>query len=140
MERHCLNTELTRTVYKKYKRGIKAKECYTNVFFLLSKEFSRFQSGEWRVAYGFVSSIDCVFCRHCFILERDGNVIDPTMFASDRETSERTYFVMKVFETVDEYISAIDAENGYPSLGRYLSQAELEAQTWGAENGYLFIG
>ena len=87
-----------------------------------------------------MSSIDCIFCRHCFILESDGNVIDPTMFASDRETSERTYFVMKVFETVDEYISAIDAENGYPSLGRYLSQAELKAQTWGAENGYLFIG
>lgn len=42
MEQHFLNTELSRTVYKKYKRGIKAKECYTNIFFLLSKEFQDF--------------------------------------------------------------------------------------------------
>ena len=46
MEQHFLNAELSETVYKKYKRGIKAKECYTNVFFLLSKEFSKFESGE----------------------------------------------------------------------------------------------
>ena len=140
MEQHFLNTELSREVYKKYRRGIKAKECYTNVFFILSKEFSKFQSGEWRVAYGFVSSIDHIYCRHCFILERDGRVIDPTMFASDRDTTERTYFVMKAFEKVDDYISAIDAENGYPSLGRHLLKAEMKAQKWGAENGYLFIG
>ena len=133
MEQHFLNTELSREVYKKYRRGIKAKECYTNVFFILSKEFSKFQSGEWRVAYGFVSSIDHIFCRH-------GRVIDPTMFASDRDTSERTYFVMKAFEKVEDYISAIDAENGYPALGRHLRRAEMKAQEWGAENGYLFIG
>lgn len=140
MEQHSLNIELSRTVYQKYKKGIEAKQCYTNVFFLLSKELSRFESGEWRVAYGFVSSIECVFCRHCFILERDGKVIDPTMFASDRDTSERTYFVMKVFDKVADYIAAIDADNGYPSLGRYLSEIELDAQMWGAKNGYLFIG
>lgn len=140
MEQHFLNTELSREVYKKYRRGIKAKECYTNVFFILSKEFSKFKSGEWRVAYGFVSSIDHIFCRHCFILERDGRVIDPTMFASDRDTTERTYFVMKAFEKIEDYISAIDAENGYPSLGRHLLKAEMKAQEWGAKNGYLFIG
>ena len=60
MEQHFLNTELSEAVYKKYKRHIKAKECYTNTFFVLSKEFSKFKSVEWRVAYGFVSSIDCV--------------------------------------------------------------------------------
>lgn len=140
MEQHFLNTELSETVYKKYKRHIKAKECYTNTFFVLSKEFSKFKSGEWRVAYGFVSSIDCVYCRHCFILERDGRVIDPTMFASDRDTSNRTYFVMKVLEKVEDYISAIDAENGYPALGRYLLRTEKKVQEWGHENGYLFIG
>ena len=74
MEQHFLDTELSETVYKKYKRHIKAKECYTNTFFVLSKEFSKFKSGEWRGAYGFVSSIDCVYCRHCVILERDGRV------------------------------------------------------------------
>lgn len=140
MEQHFLNAELSEAVYKKYKRGIKAKECYTNVFFLLSKEFSKFESGEWRVAYGFVSSIDCIYCRHCFILERDGLVIDPTMFASERDNSERIYFVMKTFERTEDYISAIDSENGYPALGRYLRRIEMEAQSWGAENGYLFIG
>ena len=46
MEQHFLNTELSETVYKKYKRHIKAKECYTNIFFVLSKEFSRFESQE----------------------------------------------------------------------------------------------
>lgn len=140
MEQHFLNAELSETVYKKYKRGIKAKECYTNVFFLLSKEFSKFESGEWRVAYGFVSSIDGVYCRHSFILERDGRVIDPTMFTLERDTSDRTYFVMKVFNKIEEYISAIEAEDGYPSLARFLWCAEMKAQSWGAEHGYLFIG
>ena len=140
MEQHFLNTELSETVYKKYKRHIKAKECYTNIFFVLSKEFSKFESGEWRIAYGFVSSIDSVYCRHCFILERDGQVIDPTMFASDRDTSNRTYFVMKVFDKVKDYISAIDEENGYPSLAKYLWCVESKAQAWGLKNGYLFIG
>lgn len=140
MEQYSLNAELSEAVYNKYKRHIKAKECYTNIFFLLSKEFSKFESGEWRIAYGFVSSIDCIYCRHCFILERDGLVIDPTMFASDRDISERAYFVIKVFERVEDYISAIDVENGYPALGRYLLRAEQKAQEWGCENGYLFIG
>ena len=47
---------------------------------------------------------------------------------------------MKVFEKVEDYISAIDAENGYPALGRYLLRTEKKAQEWGHQNGYLFIG
>lgn len=140
MKQHFLNTELSETLYNKYKRHIKAKECYTNIFFLLSKEFSKFESGEWRIAYGFVSSIDCIYCRHCFILEKDGMVIDPTMFSAERDTTQRTYFVMKVFDELKEYISAIDEENGYPSLAKYLWSVEMKAQAWGNKNGYFFIG
>ena len=140
MEQHFLNTELSEALYNKYKRHIKAKECYTNIFFLLSKEFSKFESGEWRIAYGFVSSIDCIYCRHCFILEKDGMVIDPTIFSAERDTTQRTYFVMKVFDELKEYISAIDEENGYPSLAKYLWSVEMKAQAWGNKNGYFFIG
>jgi hypothetical protein len=140
MEQHFLNTELSETLYNKYKRHIKAKECYTNIFFLLSKEFSKFESGEWRIAYGFVSSIDCIYCRHCFTLEKDGMVVDPTMFSAERDTTQSTYFGMKVFDELKEYISAIDAENGYPSLAKYLWSVEMKAQAWGNKNGYFFIG
>ena len=67
-------------------------------------------------------------------------VIDPTMFSAERDTTQRTYFVMKVFDELKEYISAIDEENGYPSLAKYLWSVEMKAQAWGNKNGYFFIG
>lgn len=140
MEQYFLNSEQSRAVYSKYKKIIKPKECYTNVFNVLAQEFSKFESGEWRVAYGFVSSIECIYCRHSFILDKDNLVIDPTMCASDRDNTERVYYVMKVFDEIKDYISAIDSEEGYPSLGRYLRRAEMKAQEWGKQNGYIFIG
>lgn len=140
MEQYFLDTEQSCAVYKKYKKIIKPKECYTNIFSVLSQEFSKFESGEWRVAYGFVSSIDCIYCRHCFILDKNDRVIDPTMYASERDTTNRIYYVMKVFDKLKDYISALDAEDGYPALGRYLKRAETKAQEWGNQNGCLFIG
>lgn len=140
MEQYFLDTEQSCAVYNKYKKIIKPKECYTNIFSVLSQEFSKFESGEWRVAYGFVSSIDCIYCRHCFILDKNDRVVDPTMYASERDTTNRIYYVMKVFDKLKDYISALDAEDGYPALGRYLRRAETKAQEWGNQNGCLFIG
>lgn len=140
MELHFIDTKASERIYKSYKSHMKPKECYTNIFFLLSKNYSMFESGEWRIAYGFISSLDCIYCRRCFIIEHDGKVIDPTVYAHERDNSETTYFVMKVFENIDDYIAALNSENNYPSLGKYLRKEEMKAQRWATDNGYLFIG
>ena len=110
-----------------------------NIFHVLTLYPRVFQSGEWKIAYGYVNSIDGVYCRHCFILAGE-QVIDPTLFASDRDNPDRSYFITKVYDKTEDYLAALDAEENYPALTTQLRNEDLAAQQWGMENGYLFIG
>lgn len=126
-------------VYKKLKKIIEPKLCYNNVFLVISHYQEKFFTGRWKVAYGYVSSVQPVYCRHCFIIGEDGNVIDPTIFASGNQTEERKYYVTKVFEKLEEYLSAVESEDNMPALERHLRKEDARAAEIALQNNMLFI-
>lgn len=133
-----INYNKSEKLYEKYKNIIKNKECYTNVFYLISKNQKNFIIGKWKVAYGFVHISDNIYCRHCFILETN-DVIDPTVFTLKNRSENRNYFVSKIFNNIDEYLDAINDEKGLPSLLNFLKCEDEQAMKWAKENEYTFI-
>ena len=134
-----LNLEQSKTVYEHCKRHIQIKHCYNNVFEVVTDYMSNFRSGKWKIAYGFTEIMAGLYCRHCFILDENGNVIDPTLYAQS-EQRNKAYYVMTVFDDVDEYLTAIESENYMPALERYLRVQDKQAQQWAKENGIIFVG
>ncbi len=133
-----LDSEKSKAVYTRLRKVIEPKMCYNNVFHVVSHYQEKFFTGEWKVAYGFVSSAHPVFCRHCFLLD-GGAVIDPTVFASGNPTEGRKYYVTKVFDELEEYLDAIAGEDNMPALERFLLEQDAAAIQIAIENGLLFI-
>lgn len=136
-----IDLEVSKTVYEKLKKLIEPKFCYNNVFYVMSHFLSKFNDGEWKVAYGYVKSVSSVYCRHCFILDTESNlIIDPTTIATGTSNNEKEYFIMKLFDTTEEYLSAIESDGNLPALDNFLMEQEIDAQKQAFEHGYLFIG
>ena len=134
-----LDLEQSKTVYDKCKQHIQVKQCYNNVFGVVMEYISTFRSGKWKVAYGYAEVMAGVYCRHCFILDESGKVIDPTIYAQ-REQRNRSYYVMTVFDDVDVYMAAVEDADFMPSLDKYLRERDRVAQQWAYENSIVFIG
>lgn len=138
---YTLDLETSKAVFKKLNKLIEPKFCYNNVFLVVTNFLNEFRNGRWKVAYGYVQSIDRVFCRHSFVLDTEsGLIIDPTTIASKTDSDGKQYYIMKTFDTVEEYTSAIESDGNLPALDNFLMEQELEAQKLAFENGYLFIG
>lgn len=136
-----LDMETSELVYKSQRKLIEPKFCYNNVFLVVSNSLMKFQQGEWKVAYGYAKSVGNVFCRHCFILDTQSElIIDPTVIASGTGSKEKDYYIMKVFDSIGEYANAIKSDGNLPALDNYLMEREIEAQRLAREYGYLFIG
>ena len=139
MKKYSLNIEVSRNLYNKHKCKIEPKNCYINIFNISTLYPKTFHSGEWKIAYGYVSSIDNVYCRHCFILA--GNeVIDPTVFSTERNNESCRYYIIKVFNSIGEYLDALSEERNFPALVKYLKKEDDKAWEWAQQNGYIFIG
>lgn len=79
--------------------------------------------------------------RHCFIIGQDGLVIDPTLFTIHiPDRSETEYYIMYVFQSVEDYFDAIEVEGGYLALDRYLREYTKQANEWGLDNGFVLVG
>lgn len=71
----------------------------------------KISSREWRIAYGYMGSpVKGLYYRHCFILNRDEYVIDPTIVSINREITHNEYFVIKVFNSIDAHFEAVKKE------------------------------
>ena len=141
MEKYNLNAEASKYVYNKDKNAYQMKECYINVFRAVCNHMENVKSGKWKIAYGYISSIHNLLARHCFILDENNTVVDPTIYTTnfeDREDSD--YYVMYIFDDVEKCIDAIESENGYPALDKYLMEYTKQATKWSIENGFLLIG
>ena len=140
MRKHYLDYEKTKEVYEYSKPHIEFKQCYNNVFNVVTDYIATFRSGEWKVAYGYVEVMSLVYCRHCFIVDESGKVIDPTICTNTDPNTDRDYLVMKIFDDIDEYFTAIERENYYPALDRTLKENTAAAQKWANENGVILTG
>ena len=139
--RKCqLDIEKSREVYEYFKDNIKVKECYNNVYHIFELSLKTFREGKWKIAYGYVEVMAALYCRHCFILDEHGNVIDPTVFAQEEQNLEREYYIMAVFDDVDEYLTAIENNDYMPALNKHFLVRDIKAQKWARENGVIFVG
>ena len=106
MRKHTLDLKQSKAVYERCKRHIQIRHCYNNVFEVVTDYIGNFRSGKWKIAYGYMEIMAGLYCRHCFILDEADKVIDPTIYAQE-ERPDRVYYVMIVFDDVDEYLAAI---------------------------------
>lgn len=139
MIKYQLDYDKSKEVYELFKNEVKIKECYNNVFNVLTLNNTTFREGKWKVAYGYTETIPLVYCRHCFILDENNKVIDPTLFTNS-EQPHRQYYVMYAFDDVDEYLNAIENDNLMPALNGYLKEYEKSAYEWAKTEGIVLIG
>lgn len=139
MDRYELNIEQSKRVYEDCKPYIEFKMCYNNVFNVVTDFNSKFRSGEWKVAYGYVEAMAGVYCRHCFIIDENDKVIDPTICTNTDPNYHRTYLLLKAFDDVDEYLNAIKNDNYMPALYGYLKNETKQAFEWANEKGYILV-
>lgn len=135
-----LNVSQSRTVYERCKKQLVMKECYNNIFKVTINYMSIFRSGKWKVAYGYMSVFENVMCRHCFIIDETGQVIDPTIFTPTSVNLDRKYLIMKIFDDIDEYFTALEQENHYPALEKYLKEHAIKMQKQANDTGFVLIG
>ena len=139
MKKYQWNQNLSLKLYEKHKNIIECKMCYNNIFNIFSEYPENFYSGEWKIAYGYVSLVENMYCRHCFILV-DDMVVDPTLIKLRQSDQNIIYYVFKVFDNITDYVSALENENGLPALCKSLRQEDLNIQNWAKDNGILCIG
>lgn len=117
------------------------KMCYNNVFNIASdfRYFNKFETGEWKVAYGYYSIFGNFYARHCFIVTDNNEVIDATIFTQSEE-KERDYISFKIFDNFSTYTEALWEGNREPALYRLLVEDEKNAHTWAIDNCIVLMG
>ena len=106
----------SKKLYEKYSNMIGTKMCYQNIFRISVLELEKFNSGKWKIAYGYVSIYeDSLFARHCFIIDSD-NIIDPTIFVTGEVKENPEYMVFKVFDDYNDYYTMIEKNDFKPDL------------------------
>lgn len=139
MLNYSLDIEKSKEVYEYFKDNLRIKECYNNIFNLLTLCPKTFRNGKWKIAYGYVGVLANLYCRHCFIIDNEGKVIDPTIYTSSEPNTQREYYVMATFNNTDEYLNAIENDNYMPALENYLRDKDKQAYEWANEKGYIFV-
>lgn len=139
MNRYFLDYDKSKEIYESCKQDIKFKQCYNNVFNVVTNYISKFRNGEWQVAYGYVETMAGIYCRHCFIIDENNKVIDHTIHTNTDPNYRRTYLLLKAFDDVNEYLNAIESDNYMPALDNYLKEETKQAYRTAENNGYVLI-
>lgn len=145
IKEHKLNLELSREVYEKCKGALEVKQCYNNVFYVVTYYPEYFnKDNHWQVAYGYHSAIGNLMARHCFITNKNNEVIDPTIFTrthSNPEESEDKIYISHTIFDFEDYLNALEEEEGYPALYRTLYEKDKEtSEGWAVRNGFILLG
>ncbi|MED3976175.1 hypothetical protein P4639_22515 [Priestia megaterium] len=143
IKEHVLNIELSRQVYENCSDNILPKHCYNNVWNVLQEYSSCFLEGDWFIAFGYVHATQNLYARHAFIVNKDGEAIDPTLYTlsyfdedEEREHKHVSFSVM----TMREYIDKISKNDNQPALFGKFREEEKEAWDWASERGFVFAG
>lgn len=116
--------------------------CYENVCDAVYHKVDFFKSGKWKVAYGYISapSNRFILIRHCFILDVESNMaIDPTAALLVQNTGAEypgDYYIMYIFDSVEDYVQALIAENQCISLESFLQKYDEDFASWAKEHSF----
>lgn len=145
IKEHVLNKELSREVYENCAKNILPKQCYNNVWNVLQEYSSCFIEGDWFIAYGYVHATQNFYARHAFIVNKDGEAIDPTLYAlsyfdeDDMYESTQKHVSFSIM-TVREYVDKIGRNDNQPALFGKFRNEEKEAWDWAKERSLVFAG
>ena len=132
-----LDIQTSKAIHEKHKDKIEAKMCYRNIFRMVTCMFPKFQSGEYKVAYGYISIFDkSLYARHCFIVCGD-SVIDPTLFASSGNL-DADYIITKIYD-ISDYTKAIEDNDFVPDLIRPLRELDKKLFLKMQEKGIYLV-
>lgn len=142
MQPAVLDFEKSQALYKERPRRYQARQCYTNIYRAITDHIDKMRSGEWKVAYGYYAKADFpqLLFRHCFILDSDGHVIDPTICTHPDPHIEHSYYVLFCFDSYSEYLRTIEEANYYPDLDKHFHALSQPAWNWARSNGYHLCG
>lgn len=145
IQNHLLNMVESLELYQEFEDIIKIKECYTNIFYIFSRKRNSFRYDGWKVAYGYVSILPGlpIMARHCFIVNSQGEAIDPTLFINEKSIEQEMnieYVTFKIFESDDEYLSALTNNKEIADLNHLLLPLDKELEhLWAREVGMVLI-
>ena len=143
IQEHVFNRQASWELFKQCQHNVEANECYNNVFRVMSEYPKEFSNGRWKIAYGYMNVLADrnLMVRHCFIVNNQGEAIDPTFFAMNRtEDTPPGYMSFKIIDSNQEYIELITKNNNYPDLGYVLREIEYkDAFKWAEEKDMILI-
>ena len=124
--------EQSKEVFNTCKSFLKKQECYTNTFYVMSHYISNFEERGWRIAYGYFMTMDQLFIRHCYIIDREGKVIDPTYILTRRDDTEESpiYWTFSLFE-MDDYLSLVERYDNSPDFIEHYQDTHRTLLKWG---------
>lgn len=142
MKTHKLDYEKSREFFAKTARDVRPKECYRNIFHASIRCLDDFIKGDLRIAYGYMQSLENVYVRHCFILDKEDRVIDPTIFCYERdeEKARKTEYISFAVLSMEEYAKLLEENSYYPDLCMVLRDEETQAIQEAFKKGLLFVG
>lgn len=140
LPKHKLNLEESKALYQKWKHLIKKGYCYHNVFYVYDKNRMTFKNRGWKIAYGYYPLIENLMARHCFIIDENNEVIDPTLIAlsSFEETKEYDYYSFVQYNT-NEYLDMLTKHDGDVSLDKAFRNKRMEYYEMAQEKGLIFV-
>ena len=138
-----MNLDKSKEVFNRCKGFMRLKECYTNIFYAVAEYFhDNFKTDKWRVAYGYMQSVENIYVRHCYIVDDEGNVIDPTaVLVKDnmaRYSYPKDYLTFAILPTKD-YIKLVKENDGFVGLERVFRQKENEAMEYALAHNIFLI-
>lgn len=141
IQQYYVNYDLSKEIYSKCSHLIEKKQCYNNVFNILthSEYDNKFHSGEWKFAYGFVEVTESILARHAFIIDESNQAVDPTLANSDYFDDIDTYISFKVLN-FSEYLKALHNNGLQPALFHVFMDEEIEANKWARERDMVCVG
>lgn len=143
VKRHPFNHDLSKKVYKQLERILEPKGCYLNVFNVLTYNPAMFRLGEWKIAYGYIRVLENhnMMARHCFIVNKKGEAIDPTIFTiGSKGKIIDEYYSFFIYDNVELYIDDIERNQNIPDLISPLMKVETKtSMLWAEENDYVLI-
>lgn len=145
IQKHSLNYEESVALRDKMGNTLQSKECYANIFHSIMYSGGKFTSGDWKVAYGYIQVMEGtpLMARHCFIVNSQGEAIDPTLMniSGFKEGEDRGHVSFSVFEDLETYLETVSENDNVPDLIQHFKKIEAKkCQPWAQENNILIIG
>ncbi|PGK52113.1 hypothetical protein CN918_30440 [Priestia megaterium] len=139
---HLFNLEKSVKVYNTCSSKIKKKACYNNVFHALTATIADFKEKGWKVAYGYISSFENLRIFHCYILDEQNEVVDPTYINLHGKKPEEipTYYTLETFD-FNAYMKKLKECDHDPSFFKYFMMKKNRTVMWGMEQTprYAFL-